>query len=142
MSANQTTSAGLGYGPTGTGKMYLSVYKHRGSGSRQHKNCWSVDISPDMEYEIFSSSDDNHWHDEGFNYWGILDLGRTVLGSQGERICKFPCTTNEQDPWHGYPASPKDKGVSDAPPDLLIETWIKKDIVTKEIGRKIQKLKI
>ncbi|NET59060.1 MAG: hypothetical protein F6K47_23830 [Symploca sp. SIO2E6] len=142
MPANRTTPAGLEYGPTASGKMYLSVYKHRGDGSRRHKNCWSADISPDMEYGIFCSSDDNDWHDEEWNYWGVLDLGRTVLGEKGERICKFPCTSNEQDPWHGYPASPRDKGASDTPPDLLVDRWISKNIVTKEIGRKIQKLRI
>jgi hypothetical protein len=142
MVANQTTTAGLMYGPTVNNKMYLSVYKHRGNGSRQHKNCWSADVSPFMEYGIFCSSDASDWFDQKLNYWGVLNSGQTVLGEKGERICKFPCTSNTQDPWHGYPTSPKDNGANDAPPDFLVEIWISGNIVTKEIGRKIQKLRI
>jgi hypothetical protein len=142
MPANQATIAGLEYGPTVNGKMYLSVHHHRGSGSVQHKNVWAIDISRDLEYEIFCSSDDNDWHDTKSNYWGVLDQGQTILGGRGERICKFPCTTNDTDFWHGYPVSPKDKGIGDTPPDLLIEKWIEQAIIKKEFGRKIQKLKI
>ena len=139
MPANRTTTAGLEYGPTASGKMYLSVFKHRGGGSRQHKHRWS--ISPDAEYGVFYDSDDNCWHDTQLNYWGVLSQGQ-VLGEQGERICKFPCTSNQQDPWHGYPASPRDNGLPDTPPDSLIELWITRGIIPKEFGRKIQKLKV
>lgn len=141
MPANQATPDGLEYGPTVNGKMYLSVFKHRGKSS-QHKNIWSSAITPDMEYEIFFSSDEYDWCDQNQNYWGVLEKGETRLGEKGERICKFPCTSNEQDPWHGYPASPKEKGPGDSPPDSLVEQWIKDDVIKKEIGRKIQKLKI
>lgn len=141
MASNQTRPDGLEYGPTLNGKMYLSVFKHRGKSS-QHKNIWSSAITHDMEYGIFCSSDESDWCDQKKNYWGVLDKGETRLGDRGERICKFPCTSNEQDPWHGYPASPKEKGAGDSPPDSLVDQWIKDDVIKKEIGRKIQKLKI
>jgi len=142
MPANRATPAGLEYGPTANGKMYLSVFKHRGDGSRRYKSIWSADILPDAEYGIFCSADEHDWNDESGNYWGVLDQGRAILGERGERISKFPCTSNDHDPWHGYPVSPKENGESDAPPDLLVEKWISDDVVTKELGRKIQKLKI
>jgi hypothetical protein len=138
MPANKTTSDGNEYGPTAKGKMYLSINKHRGCGSLQHKSTWA--ILPDLEYEIFCSSDDNFWHDEKNNYWGVSNQGQTLLGKEGERICKFPCPTNDSDFWHGYPTFSYRKG--DAPPDSLVQAWIEQNIVRKETGRKIQKLKI
>jgi hypothetical protein len=141
MPANRATPDGLEYGPTVNGKMYLSVSKHRGKSS-PHKNIWSSAISRDTEYGILCSSDEYDWYDQKKNYWGVLEKGEAILGERGERICKFPCTSNEQDPWHGYPASPREKGQGDAPPDSLVEQWIKDDVIKKEIGRKIQKLKI
>lgn len=142
MPANRATTTGLEYGPTVNGKMYLSVFKHRGCGNQRHKSMWLNNISPDDEYGIFCSADAHNWNDESRNYWGVLEQGKIILGERGERICKFPCPSNDHDPWHGYPVSPKEKGESDAPPDSLVERWIGDNVVTKEFGRKIQKLKI
>ena len=143
MPANQQTSDGLKYGPTANGKRYLSVFKHRGNGSTKHKNIWC--ISPDIEYEIFCNSDKHNLIDTSKNYWGVLNNGKEKLGVKGERLSKFPYTSNTQDPWHGYPVSPVEERKRNALPsnfDLLIEQWIKDEIITKEIGRKIQKEKI
>lgn len=141
MAFKQTTPAGHEYGPTVNGKMYLSVFKHRGKSS-QHKSIWSSAISPDMEYGIFCSSDESDWCDQNQNYWGVLEKGKKILGERGEYICKFPRTSNQQDPWHGYPVSPKENGPSDTPPDSLVEQWVKDDVITKGFARKIYKLKI
>ncbi len=143
MPANQSTSAGLEYGPTVTGKMYLSKYKHRGNGSLQHKNMWC--IPPDTEYDIFYNSDKHNLRDANHNYWGVLQTGKATLGTNGERLSKFPCTSNIPDPWHGYPVSPLEERKRNALPpdfDLLVEQWIKDKVIDKAVGRKIQKEKI
>jgi|GEM_PF-1494571 len=143
MPPNKINSDGYEYGPTKKGKIYLSLYKHRGSGNH-HKNVWESSITPDIEYSIFYFADENDWYDESRDYWGVLDQGKKILGMKGERISKFPCTSNESDPWHGYPASPSNENKidkSDCPSDVLIEKWIETSVVTKEFGRKIQKLR-
>lgn len=145
MAPNQVTPAGLEYGPTANGKMYLSVYKHRGSGSRRDKNMWSSDISHDTEYDIFCFADEHNLYDNSWNYWGVWEKGQAILGEKGERVSKFPSTSNQQDPWHGYPVSLVEERRRKALPrdfDLLVENWIRDEIITKEVGRKIQKEKI
>jgi hypothetical protein len=84
-------------------------------------------------------------YDAKQNYWGVLEQGQTVIGEKGERLSKFPCTTNPQDAWHGYPVFCVDERKRNALPsdfDKLVERWIIDGIITKEIGRKIQKEKI
>lgn len=142
MPANRTTSSGLEYGPTHNGKTYLSIFRHRGTGSRRHKNMWATNILPDTEYSIFCSADEKDWYDASGHYWGVLNQGHTILGEQGERICKFPYTQNSTDPWHGYPTSPREGRENDTPSDVLVESWIAESVVTKEMGRKIQKFRI
>ncbi|MEH2057104.1 MAG: hypothetical protein V7K97_13265 [Nostoc sp.] len=87
MSTNLVTPAGLEYGPTVNGKMYLSMFKHRGIGSRKHKNMWC--ILPDTEYDIFCNSDKGNLRDASQNYWGVLQNGQVTLGEKGERISKI-----------------------------------------------------
>jgi hypothetical protein len=145
MPANRSTPSGLEYGPTINQKLYLSLFYHRGNGFSKEKNKWS--ISPDTEYEIFKNSDEQDLYDTNNDYWGILEQGQAIIGEKGERISKFPHPTNPQDAWHGYPLSPKDerKGTRDSLyPDFdqLIQKWITEEVITKEVGRKIQKKKI
>jgi hypothetical protein len=134
--AGAPQTAGILFGPTNSGKFYLSTYRHRGSGSRIHKSKWK--IAPALECCIFRSADDADWNCSRGHYWGVHDGGTTELGEQGERLCKFPCTSNNHDPWHGYPVLSQD----DAPPDDLVETWIAQGVISKVIGRKIQKGRI
>ncbi|MEH2411623.1 hypothetical protein [Nostoc sp.] len=140
MPANQRTSAGLEYGSTVSGKMYLSKDKHRGNGSREHKSMWC--ILPDTEYDIFCNSDKHNMCDSNQDYWGVLEGGKAKLGEKGERISKFPCTSNETDHWHGYPVFPVEErqgARGSLPPDFddLIAEWIKSKIIAKEFGKKI-----
>lgn len=141
MPANKTTSDGYEYGPTVNGKMYLSKYKHRGKGDRKHKHMWC--IPPDDEYHIFYASDKRDMYDSNQDYWGVMQGGK-IIGEKGERISKFPCTSNETDPWHGYPISPvEERPRGSLPPEFddLIANWIKSEIIDKGFGKKILKEK-
>lgn len=131
----QAGQPGIEFGPNGSGKRYLSLYAHRGANYR--KSMWAM--PPPEEYRVFCSSDYGNWSDHGGNLWGIDDGGNTVLGLRGERLSKFPRPTNATNPWHGYPVSPMEDGDRGAPPDLLVERWISTGVVSRTIGRRIQR---
>jgi hypothetical protein len=102
-------SDGILYGPTGRGKLYLSMFAHRGA--RPVKTAWHMDITPDIEFWLFDKGDENDWQDERGHFWSLGDGdgdGATILGMTGERLCKHPRNTSTAAPWHGYPVSPRD----------------------------------
>ena len=134
--------SGIKFGPTNKGKWYISVNHHRGAGLQKYKNKWSLSVPPPMEYAIFCSADDGDWRDVQGHYWGVHNQGSTILGCRGEKLAKFPCTSNVSDPWHGYPVSPLERGDNDAPPDDFVENWISTGVISKTFGRRIQRRKI
>ncbi len=142
MTSGTATSSGILFGPNNSGKMYISVYNHRGSGSRVYKNQWLSTITPAIEYTIFCDADDGNWKDYNGHYWGVHNRGITVLGDCREHLSKFPKTSNLTDHWHGYPVSPRESGDKDAPPDDFVESWISIGVVSKTFGRRIQRRKI
>jgi hypothetical protein len=130
---------GIVYGPTANGKTYVSLYYHRRDDRSGRKSCWHPDVLPPAEYAIFEQSDVGGWTDAA-GHWGFGARGRLELGTRGERLAKFPRTTNSTDNWHGYPVSPRDG--DDAPSDDLVNRWIDSDQIEKAIGRRIQRQKI
>ena len=134
--------AGIQFGPNNTGKLYVSLHRHRGSGSTAYKNRWAPQVPPAMEYDIFCAADYGGWVDVNGHYWGVDNGGVTILGDQGERLCKFPRNDNPRVPWHGYPVSPLQNGSVDAPPFAFVEDWIRHGVVSRTVGRRIQKWKI
>lgn len=112
-------SDGVYYGPTETGKCYVSMYTHRGT--RPKKTRWSSKVAPDDEFLLFKVSDENSYVDARGHYWSFGDSeGRLVLGSDDERLAKHPAVSNDFDRWHGYPVSPKRSSDGDAPTDDLV----------------------
>jgi hypothetical protein len=128
------------FGPNQGGKSYISLYVHRAE--RPHKHRWADEITPETEFAIFCMADAQDWKDDAGHYWAVLEAGRTVLGYRGEILSKFPRNSNNRDPWHGYPASPREEGDKDAPPDEFIEIWISNGVISRVIGRRIQRRKI
>ena len=98
VACSRVTANGLIFGPNASGKLYIAVYYHRGSGSSL-KGCWSDNVPPPLEYEIFCLADHGHWCDSDDHYWGVHDGGRAVLGTRGERLSKFPVNRNATNPW-------------------------------------------
>jgi hypothetical protein len=134
------TSSGILFGPTGSGKTYLSAYEHRGANAR--KSRWANSVPPVREYGIFKESDDSDWRDDLGHYWGILDKVATVLGDAGERLSKFPANGVASVPWHGYPVSPRVRGKFDAPSFRFVEEWRARGAITRTVARKIQRRKL
>jgi hypothetical protein len=50
----------------------------------------------------------------------------------------YPCTSNPQDAWHGYPVARS----KDTPSDDFINSWIESGIISKKVGRAIQRGKL
>ncbi len=127
---------GILFGPTRSGKLYLSVYYHRQPNRSQDKCIWC--IPPAQEYEIFSEADGKNWQDSDGHYWGVHNQGNSPLGTQDERFCKFPRTSNSGDAWHGYPVGRS----KDTPSDDFINNWIENKVISRKIGRDIQRGKL
>jgi hypothetical protein len=143
MTGGTATPAGLLFGPNHSGKKYLSSYAHRRNNPRdRHKSHWLPSVTPLMEFGIFCSADRASWRDGSGNYWGLHSGTRTILGVRGERLCKFPYTSNATDPWHGFPVSPLERGDNDAPPDTLVDDWVSAGVISRVAGRKIQRRKL
>lgn len=97
------TADGIEFGPNSRDKRYVSLYRHRGSGSFVHKSCWLASVKPPEEYGIFCTADEADWVDTSGSYWGFKGSNAAALGTLGQRLAKFPRVSNEADPWHGYP---------------------------------------
>lgn len=137
-------SAGISFGPNGSGKRYISLFVHRQAKTTRRKSMWRDSVPPQDEYGIFCAADAGNWQDGRGHYWGVrrVKTSIAVIGLSGERICKFPHTANSGDPWHGYPVSPKRRGDDDSPPDPLVDSWIESAVVTRTFGRRIQRRKV
>jgi hypothetical protein len=135
------TSSGLLFPANSTGRTYISLNYHRGQPTAD-KSTWSEDLPRTDEYAIFCKTDTEQWSDDRGNLWGLRNNCDDVLGSREERLCKFPSNNNLNDPWHGFPVSPLLRGDDDAPSVKLVTSWIENRVVTRTVGRRIQKQKI
>lgn len=124
---------GIAFGPTASGKHYLSLFAHRGANPR--KSVWA--IPPADEFDVFSRCDRADWFDTDGHLWGAVDPCGSQLGTRGERLAKFPSTARPS-PWHGYPVSPASGRDSESPPDALIERLRHDGRLTRTFARKLQ----
>lgn len=130
---------GLVFGPTASGKSYLSMFDHRGR--NRAKSWWADDVSPPDEYAIFEQADTLDRCDTSGHYWGVRDASGTRLGTRGERLAKFPHNAVAVVPWHGYPVSPGNGRASEIPPDEFVDALIDAGAVSRTFGRKLQRRK-
>jgi hypothetical protein len=134
-------AGGIYFGPTCNGKQYLSLYDHRGS--RPGAAVWHPSISPQDEFDLFNQSDGQDQQDGKGHYWSFAHPnGDLPVGSNRERIAKHPSVTNANDPWHGYPSSPKRRGDADAPDDDLIDQLEAAGKITRAFAQRIRTRRI
>lgn len=137
----RATSAGIEFGPTANGKYYVSMNAHRGS--RPAKTKWLKAVTPYDEYQLFAVADDHDDQCSKGHYWSFGDSdGSKILGGGDERLGKHPRTSNEADPWHGYPVSPRATGDKDAPSDDLVTQWLQESRITRTFARRIRDRRI
>ncbi|GER88959.1 hypothetical protein KDW_31210 [Dictyobacter vulcani] len=137
MTVMNTHNDGQLFGPTLSGKHYLSLNYHRSRTSTGgKKSLWDPNISRDTEYNIFCTADKKNWQDNKGDYWGIHNQAKTSLGTENEIICKFPHPTNQQDPWHGYPLHTYSARPSD---DFVRKFWADTNEISRGMAKKIVK---
>jgi hypothetical protein len=134
--------SGLLFPANASGKAYISLYQHRGNGSRQYKSRWRHTFAPPDEHALFCTADAGAWRDTAGHFWAVHNGGATTVGERGEILCKFPANGNPNVPWHGYPVSPADERDGDCPPDDYVEAWRQSGVVSKTLARRIQRRKI
>ena len=142
MAAFTVVQAGLLFGANASGKTYISCFEHRGNGDCRHKSKWRQTFTPVDEHELFSLADANTWQDTSGHIWAVHNSGATVIGEQGEILCKFPANGNPNVPWHGYPVSPASERDGDCPSDEFVEGWREAGVVGRTLARRIQKRKV
>jgi hypothetical protein len=133
---------GILFPANASGKQYISLYYHRGSGSRRHKHRWSPSFGPPLEHGVFCRSDASGWRDGSGHYWSLHGNGTVEIGDRGEIIAKFPSNANANDPWHGYPVAPEDGRDNDCPPVDLVQGWIATQTVSETLGFRIMRRRL
>lgn len=142
MGAYTVVANGLLFAANASGKTYISLYAHRGNGSPRYKSKWCQAFSPTNEHGLFCMADGGAWQDAAGHFWAVHNSGSTIIGEQGEILCKFPANGNPHVPWHGFPVSPASERDGDCPPDDFVECWRQSGVVDKTLARRIQKRKI
>lgn len=136
------TSSGLLFPATASRSAYLSRTDHRhiASGSR---NKWATSCPPQCEYTIFCDAEEHHWSDSRPHLWGLL-RGLPEIGTESERIAKFPARTNTSDPWHGYPVSALDKRreFDHRPQPQLVRRWVEAGLIDEIDEARINRGKV
>jgi hypothetical protein len=144
------TPHGLLFGPSASGKHYISLNYHRRLNAASHepsarsrsKSQWRPTISRTQEYRLFCLADASSWRDETGRHWALLNTAKTVLGMAGERLSTFPFPSNQDGPWHGYPISTRAGVRSHVPTDGLISLWERTGIITRVVATRLRRRKI
>jgi hypothetical protein len=118
-------------------KSYKVNPKHRTSSPSENASIWTVNEW--IELQLFANARCKNWASIGKDIlWaacngdsGLSKIGRDL--SYDLYIAKFRCDHNKE--WHGYPVHPRD---DDIPPEAVLESWRKEDILDKTEKRRIQ----
>ncbi len=113
---------------------YKPAYYHgRSVTSQKHKAKWC--IGQNGEYEIFL----NGYGAEAFIADGSVlwhHCGcECEVGQKGQHLAFFPVTSNDTDPWHGYPVWSDEVGNQHA----LFEKWRVNGVISKQVERRLSK---
>ena len=140
--APKMTPSGLLFPARGGNSAYLSRTDHR-SFAVGERNKWAASCDRYCEYGIFCASENEAWRDSRPQLWGLLP-GLPEIGSDGERLAKFPDPPNEADAWHGYPVSAQDtkRAYAHRPEFSLIKRWICAGLIDDPQAARIRRGKV
>ena len=136
------TPAGVRVGPTTRGSFYLARNDHQHYATPQ-RNRWNRQYRPPAQFVVLDDAERYSWMDSSQNLWGVSP-GLPVLGTQDERIAKFPARSNPSDHWHGYPVSALDPGreFSHRPDPEIVSKWHSKGYIDERQRARIKRGKI
>ena len=142
MTTTNPSPDGLRVGPTALGNTYLARYDHQHSATSQ-RNRWAQHCRPQAQFDILNDAETRSWMDTKCNLWGVSN-GLTVLGTNGERIAKFPARSNPHDDWHGYPVSALDPGraLIHRPELTIVSKWHSDGYITEVQRARIKRGKV
>ncbi len=143
MTAGTAGPSGVEFGPTGSGKRYLSRNDHRNFSKDPRRNKWAKACKPTEEYSIFVQADASGWRDSRPHLWGVQS-GLAVLGEDGEAIALFRDSNHPDLPWHGYPVSATDpkRELEHRPEPALVEIWLSSGVISAPQAARINRGKV
>lgn len=124
------------FGPTKNGNFYDSVsYHNKTAKKKSTKTRWI--LKQNEQYEVFRVSDEGKWicKENKNGLFSILNKGKVIFGENGECLAFFPKPINTKDAWHGFPVTCD----SYEPSVVLVDKWLKEDIIDTRIHIKILK---
>jgi hypothetical protein len=119
--------------------MKFSSYKvnprHRASKPTVNTSIWTV--AEWTEIQLFGIASQKQWVEKGV-LWAAMQENSKIakLGIDTKYdlyIAKYKCDHNLE--WHGYPVHPKGH---DIPPEKILESWRRENIIDKADKKRIQ----
>jgi hypothetical protein len=138
----QPAEAGVTFAATDQNSAYVARNDHQ-HWANPVRNRWATTCPPPSQYEIFCDAEDNDWRDSRPALWGLRpDL--PILGTNKQRLAKFPEPPNDDDAWHGYPVSCWDENSFNAhvPEESLLDRWFEAGLITDTQRSRIRRRKV
>ncbi len=137
-----TTSAGVRIGPTAAGNHYLARDDHQHF-AHSARNRWNAGCLPPEQFKLLEAAESNGWSDSRAHLWAVAS-GLEEIGTDGERIAKFPERANLADDWHGYPVSALDpkREYEHRPEPDLVSLWFNSGLISETQRARIKRGKV
>lgn len=137
-----TTASGIRVGPTSGGNHYLARDDHQHF-AHSARNRWNDRCLPLKQFELLEAAESNGWTDSRSHLWAV-GTDFQEIGTDGERIAKFPERANHADDWHGYPVSALDpkRAHEHRPEPELVSRWYESGLITQVQRARIKRGKI
>ncbi len=134
--------AGVTFSATVKNSSYVARNDHQHWATAQ-RNRWATSCLPECQYSIFLDAQNNGWRDSRPQLWG-LRAHLPVLGTNRQRLAKFPEPQNLIDPWHGYPISSQDENAPGVhvPERSLLNRWVEAGLISEVDRSRIQRRKV
>ena len=121
------------YGQTSQNHYFKPVIYHSRTASPNfHKSKWC--IREPQQFYIFKIADESEWIcNSNSCLFSIINDCQVIIGTENERIAKFPKPLNTTDPWHGFPTN----STKDIISENLLDKWEEKDVISPSTRRRI-----
>ncbi len=127
------------YGPSPKNSYYYKPNPKHGVNSRNSEGTnWCIKENAEFSVFIHAESHEEHLYcNENNCYFSIIDNGKVMLGQDGQKVAKFPVTSNCSDAWHGYPVRCITK--HDTPSEELLDLMVKAEYITDLTRSRIER---